>query len=152
MTGSAREPRVATLDDVPALLALMAPFNEHEHIPYDPAKVEPALVRLLSDPSIGLVRVLGPSDDVEGYVILAYGFDLEFAGRDAFVTELFVRDSSRGQGLADVLLEAAERDARAAGVKALHLMVRPENTRAYRIYGARGFERVPRDLLTKKLG
>lgn len=143
--------RPALRSDVHALLACMVDFNAFEGIPYDPGKVGPALLRLLEDPSIGFVRVATLDEDVVGYVIVTFGFDLEFAGRDAFVTELFVAEAHRGRGLARRLLAQAQDDARTHEVRALHLVVRPENTRAISLYGAHGFVTSPRRVMTKAL-
>lgn len=143
--------RPATLDDVPRLLGLMVDFNAFESIPYDPAKVGPALRTLIGDPGLGFVRVAEGEGEIFGYVVVTFGFDLEFAGRDAFVTELFVDAPHRRGGHARSLLADAERHARAAGVRALHLVVRHENPNAIALYQERGFSIVPRHLMSKKL-
>src|SRR5687767_6481789 len=96
--------RPALPSDAPALLAHMHAFNAFEGILYDPRKVGPALVRLLDDASIGFVRVASVDRTIVGYLIVTFGFDLEFAGRDAFVTELFVDEAHRGVGIARRLL------------------------------------------------
>lgn len=136
---------------MPALLELMVPFNAFEGIPYTKVKVAPAVERLLDTPLLGFMRVAEQAGEVVGYVVVTFGFDLEFAGRDAFVTELFVAESARGSGVARALLAHAERDAREADVKALHLVVRPENTNAIALYRSQGFATIPREVMTKKL-
>lgn len=143
--------RPARHDDLDRLLTMMVDFNAFEGIPYDPSKVRPALERLVDDPRIGFVRVAEHEGVVAAYVVVTFGFDLEFAGRDAFVTELFVDAAHRRSGLARALLEAAERDARANEVRALHLVVRPENPNAIALYASQGFATVPRRVMTKKL-
>lgn len=144
--------RAASVDDIPRLLELMVDFNAFEGIPYDPARVEPAIRKLLADATIGFMRIIESGGIVVGYVVVTFGYDLEFAGRDAFVTEIFVDRAHRGEGLARRLLEAAEQDARANDVRALHLVVRPENERAIGVYASAGFHTVPRRVMTKKLG
>jgi ribosomal protein S18 acetylase RimI-like enzyme len=143
--------RAALLIDAPTLLELMTPFNAFEGIPFTKEKVAPALEALITSPSIGFVRVAEHEGAVVGYVVVTFGFDLEFAGRDAFVTELFVTEAARGTGVARALLARAERDAREAEVRALHLVVRPENTAAIALYEAQGFATIPRKVMTKKL-
>lgn len=143
--------RPATLEDVPRLLTLMVDFNAFESIPYDPSRVGPALRQLVANDSLGFVRVAEVGADIIGYVVVTFGFDLEFAGRDAFVTELYVDAAHRRGGRARALLEAAERDARANEVRALHLVVRHENPNAIALYRSLGFAIVPRHLMTKKL-
>ncbi|MFV8753672.1 GNAT family N-acetyltransferase [Nannocystaceae bacterium ST9] len=147
----ALELRRATESDVPALLAQMQPFNEGERIPWQPERIERALRRLLADESLGLVVVAIDAATLHGYAVLTFGFDLEWGGRDAFVTELWVVPEARGRGLGERLLQAADSHARAAGVGALHLVVRHENEGARRLYEREGFKAVPRLLMTKPL-
>lgn len=143
--------RLATEADVPALLEQMQPFNAWERIPWQPERMERALRHLLAHPEIGLVVVAIESTQLLGYAILTYNFDLEWGGRDAFVTELWVVPEARARGLGQQLLQVAEAHAREADVHALHLVVRPENEGARRLYEREGFAPVPRLLLTKPL-
>jgi ribosomal protein S18 acetylase RimI-like enzyme len=86
-----------------------------------------------------------------GYAILTYGFDFEFGGREAFLTELFITPRHRGRGLGHELLGAVERFARDNGVLAIHLIVRKENPQAQRLYRRNDFHFDPRLLMTKAL-
>jgi ribosomal protein S18 acetylase RimI-like enzyme len=144
--------RVATVDDVPLLLDFMVAFNAFEHISWARDSGEPVLMRLLGDPSLGLVAVI---DTVEhgpcGYAVLTWGFDLEWGGRDAFLTELYLDDRVRERGLGSAALPAIEALARAHDVRAIHLLVRPENTRAHALYRRAGYLQPPRLFLTKRL-
>src|SRR5262245_19604337 len=90
--------RLARLSDLPALVAMMGAFNRADHVPWRRARVLPALRRLLRDPRLGrvLVAEAHPGDDLRGYAVGTFGYDLEFAGPDAFVTEIFVRPRYRG--------------------------------------------------------
>ncbi len=143
--------RLATAADVPALLEQMQPFNAGEGIVWRPERVERALLRLLDSPDLGLVVVACAADRLLGYLVLAFGYSLEYGGRDAFVDELWLVPEARGRGLGEGMLKAAEHHARAADVGALHLVVRPENEGARRLYEREGFKTVPRLLLTKPL-
>jgi ribosomal protein S18 acetylase RimI-like enzyme len=80
---------------------------------------------------------------------VTFNWDLEFGGRDAFLTELYLVASARGTGLGTHALRAIERASVALDVKALHLLVRPENTVARRLYAAAGYVSPPRLLLGK---
>jgi ribosomal protein S18 acetylase RimI-like enzyme len=137
--------------DVPALLEQMQPFNEGERIPWKPERTDRALRHLLGHPELGFVLVAVEPERLLGYVIVTYNYDLEWGGRDAFVTELWVVAEARGAGLGPRLLQAVEQHARAADVFALHLVVRPENEGARRLYEREGFELVPRVMMTKPL-
>ena len=71
-----------------------------------------------------------------GYLVVAFGYSLEFRGRDAFVDELYVAPTHRGRGLGREALRVAEPCCLEAGVRALHLEVRPGNARARGLYAA----------------
>ena len=143
--------RVARTADVPALLAMMVDFNRHEKIAWRPRTIERALRALLADRGIGLVMVAEQARVPIAYTVVSYGYDLEFAGRDAFVTELFVSAPHRQQGIARRLLSTLLARVRKEHVHALHLVVRPENRKARALYADLGFARVPRLIMTKLL-
>jgi ribosomal protein S18 acetylase RimI-like enzyme len=143
--------RRAKLSDLPALLPLMVAFNRHEAIAWTPESGTAALQRLLSDESLGTVGLAEDAGQTIGYVVLTWGFDLEWNGRDAFLTELFVAETYRGGGVGKALLAYAEQTARQMRAGALHLMVRPDNLEALKLYAASGFEDPGRKVLTKRL-
>jgi ribosomal protein S18 acetylase RimI-like enzyme len=143
--------RVAEARDMARLLEMMADFNAGERIVVDPVAVRVALGRLLDDPSLGRVWLVSVAGELVGYTVLTFGFDLEFAGRDAFITELYLLPSARGRGIGRDTMAAIEAAAAALDVKAIHLGVLPENTAARALYRRAGFEPPPRILLSKVL-
>ncbi len=143
--------RVAGAVDVPVLLDMMADFNRIEAIAWERGSAEAPLRRLLGSPELGLIAVVERGDEVLGYGVLAWGFDLEYAGRDAFLTEFYLRPEVRGQGLAAVAMALLLAEAQRHAVAAVHLVVRHENAPALRVYEKAGFVAPGRLLLTKKL-
>lgn len=144
--------RRATHADIPAIIPVMVRFNEEELIEFTPEKGTSSLATLLHNPSWGFVLVADAADgSLAGYALVAFGFDVEYGGRDAFLCELMVAEAQRGTGLGRALLEAAESAAKAEGACALHLIVRRENARARGLYDRSGFAIDPRLLMTKKL-
>jgi ribosomal protein S18 acetylase RimI-like enzyme len=143
--------RPATLNDLAALLDLMVAFNEAELIPWQRSRGEAAVRTLLSDENIGLVELIEENGRVVGYFIITWGYDLEWYGRDAVLTELFLTEAARGQGLGTFALREAERLAASRGARALHLLVREENAHARRLYASSGFVAPKRIFLTKGL-
>ena len=137
--------------DAAPLLKMMAPFNRSEGIPWRPRTVAGALRRLLREKHLGVVMVAQQANSTRlvGYVVVTFNFDLEFAGPDAFVTELFVRPEVRERGVGRRLLGAVAAAMRSAGAGALHLLVRPDNLAARLLYQAMGFEDVPRLMMTR---
>ncbi len=142
--------RAATTADVGALLPRTRALNDHEGISVSDADLETALRRLLADPNLGGVWLIEDSESALGYAIVTFGYDLEFAGRDAWLTEIWVDDDARGRGTARAALGLLEVELAAHGVRALHLQVRPENP-ALRLYERAGFSRSPRLIMTRRL-
>lgn len=145
--------RRARPTDLEELLLLMADFNRTEEIPFRRARAIPGLRRLLRERRLGIVVVAESADRgrLEGYAMGTFGFDLEFAGPDAFLTELFVRTESRHRGLGARLLAAVTDGLRAAGARAVTLLVLPENAAARRLYASAGFEELPRIAMVRRL-
>ncbi|HET7545413.1 MAG TPA: GNAT family N-acetyltransferase [Polyangiaceae bacterium] len=143
--------RIAKSADVSLLLGMMEPFNALEGIPWNEPAKERALRALLAGPELGLVAVLDGSEGALGYFVLTWGYDLEWDGRDAFLTELFLIPTARGSGNGSRALRAIERLAREHGARALHLMVQHENTVARRLYTSHGYTSPPRLFLSKAL-
>lgn len=143
--------RIASEQDIPVLLTMMEPFNAFEQTPWDAQAKARALKTLLQDATLGVVGLLVASDGPVGYFVLTWGYDLEWDGRDAFLTELFVEPRARGQGLGNQALNHVEGVARNYGARALHLMVRNENVVARRLYESHGYVSPPRIFLSKQL-
>jgi len=143
--------REASLDDVGALLDMMEPFNAFERIPWTRDTAEEPLRTLLSDRSLGVVGIVEEESKPAGYFVVTWNYDLEWNGRDAFLTELFLVPEARGRGLGRKALAEAEVFARKYGAHALHLVVRPENERAHGLYLRAGYVHPGRVMLTKVL-
>ncbi|HTQ04184.1 MAG TPA: GNAT family N-acetyltransferase [Polyangiaceae bacterium] len=143
--------RLAEAADVAVLLPMMERFNAFEQTPWSSEAKERALRTLLGNRELGLVALLEGEGEVVGYFVLTWGFDLEWDGRDAFLTELYLVPPVRGRGLGGVALASAEALAREHHARALHLMYRTENTVAERLYLGHGYVSPPRVFLSKEL-
>jgi len=137
--------------DLESLLPLVEAFQAFERIPFEIESARRNLGQLLENPRLGQALIAELAGRPIGYAILTYGYDLEFGGMDAYLTDLFIAEAERGRGRGRWLLGEVERAALAAGVQALHLMVAPQNHRAHHIYHRAGFHVSPRLFLTKIL-
>jgi ribosomal protein S18 acetylase RimI-like enzyme len=144
--------RRATEADLSVLVPMMVDFNRLEAIPWTYAKGEAALRQLLGQSELGFIGLAQAEGAACGYFVVTFGYDLEWNGRDAFLTELYLVPEARGRGLGRQLLLEAETEAEARGVRALHLVVRPENAAALALYLRTGFRETERRLLSKPLG
>ncbi len=142
--------RMATVHDVADILPRTRALNAHEGIVVGDDVLEAALRRLLADSSLGGAWLIERAGRAIGYTIVTFGYDLEFGGRDAYMTELWIDEAERGHGAASAALELLVNAVRAHDVRALHLQVRPENP-AMRLYERTGFMRSPRLGMTRRL-
>jgi GNAT superfamily N-acetyltransferase len=107
MSGTAFRP--ATESDVKLLLGFMvALYEEDGSTPLDRDAAEEAVRRLLAAPECGLVWVIERVGEPAGYLVLTWGYSLEFYGLDAFIDELYVAPEYRGAGRGRQALEWAE--------------------------------------------
>ena len=145
-------PRSATAADLEPILALHRDFFAEDRYPFREEESRANLARLLADPSLGRVFVLEDGEAVVGYLVLTFGFSLEFGGRDGLVDELYVAPSHRGRGLGTKALAAAEEACRALGIRAVHLVVERYKEDAQALYRRVGFVAHDREVMTKTIG
>jgi ribosomal protein S18 acetylase RimI-like enzyme len=143
--------RRALATDLQPLLEMMERFNQEEGVIWNRSEAAPLVAKVIADRSLGAIGVVERGAPIVGYAVVTWGFDLEWGGRDAFLTEIYVVPAARGQRIGVRALSLMEDVARAEGAKALHLMVRPENGPAVKLYAGAGYESPPRTLLSKDL-
>jgi len=142
---------IAVPGDSAELLRMMAAFNAGEGIPFDAARCAVALEPLLQTRQAGLVLLYQLAGRVAGYAVITWNYDLEFGGRDAFLTELWIEPAHRGRGHGRRALELVEQACGQNGAAALHLAVRPDNQAALGLYTQAGYSDWPRRVLSKRL-
>ena len=143
---------LATPDDAPRLLALIAAFHEEYGLTLSAEQREEALLPLLQGSPLGAAWLFGPKMSPTGYVIITFGWSMEMGGMDAFVDELFVRPSVRKRGIASEVLMAISSSLKDVGVVALHLEVDRADEPTQRLYSRAHFELRDRySLMTRRL-
>lgn len=149
--------RVATTEDLECLVELVAQYYTYDGISFARAAVERGLRELLAQPVLGGVWLIytGGSGSLQsepaGYFVMTYGFDLEFGGRQATITELFLTERHRRSGLGSAALRFAEQLLRSQGIGALELQAERHNQAALAFYKRQGFEAHDRIPLSKRL-
>jgi GNAT superfamily N-acetyltransferase len=141
--------QLATLADLDQLLIFNREFCELDQHPFDEQTLRPALDRLLRDEALGRVWLILDGAQAVGYLVLAFGYSLEYRGRDAFVDEIYLRASHRRQGIGTQAFAFLEQACAALGVRALHLEVEHRNLAAQQFYRAIGFRDQDRYLMTR---
>ncbi len=142
---------LGSLEDIDALTLLVSAF--HDHIGVDQTKDETrkALHPLLQGIPHGVAYLIGPRKSPVGYIIISFGYSLEFGGIDGFIDEFFIRTNIRGRGMGTEVLASLLPALSDHGVKALHLAV-AKNNRAEKLYSRAGFRmRDGHHLMTREL-
>jgi GNAT superfamily N-acetyltransferase len=143
--------RAGTLTNLAIFLPLMRAFYAEDRHPFDEGRARSALAGLLEDSRWGLAWLIDVDGALAGYVVLTFGYSLEFGGRDATLDELYLREAYRGQGIGRQVLEHVIDVCREHGIHALHLEVEVHNRRAHGVYRAMGFAEDDSTLMTKVL-
>lgn len=136
--------------DIELLLRFNRELNEVDGTPFHEARTRTALINLIGRPDLGKVWLIGAAGRPAGYLVLTWGYSLEFGGRDAFIDELYLEAGQRGRGLGRQAIRFAEEQCRNEGVLALHLEVERDNARARSFYGKTGFASRARYFLMSK--
>lgn len=143
---------LAKPDDLERLTRLVTDFHAEQGIDQDEDTRRAALVPLLEGCPHGAAYLIGPGRAPIGYIIVSFGWSVEFGGMDGFVDELYIRPAVRSRGIGSEVLMSLPKALAKAGLKALHLEVRAEDDRAHRFYRKLRFQ--PREgytLLTRKI-
>jgi len=143
--------RALAQHEIDSLLPLMRDFYSFEKIAWDEARTRRLLAQLISDPKLGRIIIFERDDQLLGYLLLTFGFSLEFHGRDALIDEFYVLPEHRSSGIGKRALDYAIDIARQQGVSAFHLEADHFNQRAHDFYLRLGFKDHQRHLMTKWL-
>lgn len=141
--------KTADDSDTEILMQFIREFHEIEHLSFEESTVCRLLANLVNDDSLGHMWLIQDSSEAIGYIVLVFGYSLEFLGRDAFIDELYIRESHRGQGVGTKTLQFVQEVCPSLGVQALHLEVDRINTAAQGLYRKMGFADHDRYLMTK---
>jgi ribosomal protein S18 acetylase RimI-like enzyme len=141
--------RLAVESDAGTLLRFMREYYAFDGHGFEEQKALVALLDLLRDPGLGRAWLILDGAGAVGYVVLCFGYSLEWLGRDAFVDELYLLEEYRRRGWGRKTMEFLEEQARVAGVRTLHLEVVRQNTAALEIYRKLGFAKHESTFLSK---
>jgi len=122
---------LATIEHLDRLLPLLASFHAEEGLPVSDEQRKNGITPLLKGSPHGVAYMIGPPRAPIGYVVVSFGWSIEFGGMDGFVDEIYVRPGVRGRGVASEVLLTLPRALADAGLKAMHLEVRTDNADAH---------------------
>jgi GNAT superfamily N-acetyltransferase len=131
--------RLANNADLQTILPMMRQFYSIDNYEFDEPGAHMALKTLVEDSSLGRVWVIYTATEIIGYIALAFGYSLEYRGRDAWIDELFLLESYRGQGLGTKTLAFVLEQCQPLSIQALHLEVEQTNVAGQALYRKMGF-------------
>jgi ribosomal protein S18 acetylase RimI-like enzyme len=134
------------------LLSLVAKYYAFDGIAFDRDAVQRGARELLANRVLGCAWLIRDGGRFVGHVVVAFGIDLEFGGRQATVTELYLDEDVRRRGYGTATLRFIEGVLRDMGVHALELQVEHDNADARAFYARNGFQAHTRIPLSKRLG
>ena len=133
--------------DAPAVIAMMQEFYAIDGYPMDAAVSEGLFFEFIENEALGRGWVIMKDDRPVGYIVLTFVFSFEYAGRIAFLDELFVSAEMRGRGLAKLALDFIAEQAKVLSLKLIYLEIEPHNDAARKLYLSKGFMEHKRGLL-----
>jgi GNAT superfamily N-acetyltransferase len=140
------EIRKAEKRDVPAIADILRGLSWFEHLAAEtPAETQVHVGRELalcqSDDSHLVLVAEDASGEVVGYVSIHWLPYLIHAGPEGYISELFIQENARGQGIGSRLLEKAEEEANRRGCSRLTLLnMRQRESYRREFYAKRGWE------------
>jgi ribosomal protein S18 acetylase RimI-like enzyme len=143
---------LARPEDLDQVLTLVERFHNEFGLTLGDDARRAGVVPLLQGTPHGALYLIGPARAPVGYIVITFGWSVEFGGMDAFVDELFVRPKVRGRGIATEVLATLPAALAKGGVTAMHLEVDRDNDTARRLYARAGFQARDRySLMSKRL-
>ena len=141
--------RIALERDADLLLTFMQEYYAFDGHGFDREKAGLALIALLRDSNFGTAWIILEDTTAVGYIVLCFGYSLEWLGRDAFVDEFYLREEYRGRGWGRKVMALLENAARKQGIRTLHLEVVQGNEAALHLYQQLGFREHKSKFLSK---
>lgn len=143
---------LATTQHFERLSPLVEAFHVEKGLALSDDMRRTGLLPLLEGSPHGAVYLIGPPRAPIGYIVITFGWSLEFGGMDGSIDEIFIRPGVRGRGIATEVLTVLPRALADAGVNALHLEVSTEAPNTERLCARSGFRlREHSRLMTRKL-
>jgi ribosomal protein S18 acetylase RimI-like enzyme len=131
--------RRATADDAALAARLMHDFNDEFDEPIDDVDVLERRYREQLPSGDVTVLLAGEAPEGVGFAQLRYRGQIYSDAPAAYLEELYVRPSKRGEGLGRALLEAVMEEARAHGADMIDLGTAETDSAARGLYESAGF-------------
>lgn len=135
--------RLARMDDVDALMDLMAEFYAESGYVLERARAEAAFRDVIADSRLGFVWLIEADGLRAGHLVLTLRYAMEYGGPIACLDDLYVRPSFRNRGLSTNAVRDAIEFCRARGIRAMTVEAGGGNDAAQKVYRRAGFLILP---------
>ena len=132
------------------LLRSVRAYYTFDGIAFDTNTVRSAIQQLLTNPALGEAWLVQAHGEFVGHFVVTFGFDLEFGGRQATLTELYLKELVRGRGIGSSILGFVQARLTEGGIRTLELQAEHDNLEAQRFYERAGFVAQTRIPFTKR--
>jgi len=131
--------KFAECSDVDTILDFMADFYKSENMIYKRDNAKTALINLCENKEYGALFLIQSSLEVIGYCFIAFGYTLQYNGKDAFLDEIYIKPGFRQRGIGKIALQYIHDYLKENNFMAMHLIVHNHNHKAFRYYANNGF-------------
>ena len=128
----------ANKPDISLLLPWIEEFYKEDNHRFEKEKIISALELLFENSSPGKIFILEKEEEEIGYLIVSYGWSLEYFGKDSIIDELYIIKSERGKGYGEEALKLLEEELVKQGINTIHLEVN-DNNKAVNLYKRIGY-------------
>jgi GNAT superfamily N-acetyltransferase len=126
----------------------MRDFYVFERLRFEETRQRQLVSQLVQSPDLGRLILFEHTGELLGYMVLGFGFSLEFHGRDCLLDEFYVVPEHRSKGIGRAAVEFAIATCREMGIRAVHLEADYVNVRGHEFYKRLGFKDHERHLMT----
>ncbi|MES1176173.1 MAG: GNAT family N-acetyltransferase [Myxococcales bacterium] len=138
-------------ENLETFLALVEQYYAFDGIAFEREVVRRAALELMHTPAFGAAWLIADGGRFVGHFVVALGFDFEFGGRQATVTELFLEPAARKRGIGRAALAFVEATLLKLGIHTLELQVERDNHEAQAFYARLGLKAHDRIPMSKRL-
>ncbi|MBK0370318.1 GNAT family N-acetyltransferase [Flavobacterium sp. SE-1-e] len=128
----------------------MEDFYAIDHYPIDKNISKELLKEFISNENLGKAWFILQNNQIAGYIVLTFIFSFEYQGRIAFLDELFISESFRGNGLGKKAIEFIKTQIPLLSLKIVYLEIEKHNEKAQKLYLAGDFKYHNRNLMIFK--
>ena len=137
--------------DIEVITQMMQNFYAIDNYPMDVEVAKNLFQEFITNEHLGKSWLIYSENDFVGYIILTFIFSFEYGGKIAFVDELFIKETARGNGFGKEAIQFIQREVPKLSLNLLYLEVEPHNENAQKLYLAHDFELHNRKLMKYKV-